>query len=453
MPPVKFDFECVPADVRAVAAALGAAGGRVWLVGGPVRDRLRGEAVVDFDFATDLPPERVAAALPGVDARDANLGACKLATTGLPVVVTTLRTEADYQDHRRPGVVTFVTDVVADARRRDFTVNALYAAWPDGDLLDPTGGLMDLQAGVLRMIGEPTVRFAEDALRLLRAVRFGARLTLRLHDDTAAAARSAAGLLSQLSAERVWQELTAMFIGPGRGRALRLLVELGFAAVLLPEVAAMDGVTQPPEYHPEGDVLTHVAMVLDHVPAGDPVLAWAAVLHDVGKPPTWRQADDRIRFDGHDVLSATMAEAILARLHAPQALREAVAEICRDHIRFAAFPGMRPRRRQRWMRTPHFAQHLAFHRADCLGSHGKLGIWQQAAAEFAALPPDPGPPLLTGADVLALGVPSGPCVGMLLRRVEVELDGLTTVPTRDDALVLLRDLSARGDQEPGTDRR
>lgn len=225
--------------------------------------------------------------------------------------------------------------------------------------------------------------------------------------------------------------------------ALRELVALGFASVLLPEVAAMDGVTQPAEYHPEGDVLTHVCLVLDHCPPGDPVLAWSAVLHDVGKPPTWRLAEDRIRFDGHDTLSAKMAEAILMRFAAPRELRAAVAEICRDHIRMAALPGMRPRRREAWLRTPLFAKHLEFHRADCLGSHGILSIYEAAKAELASLPPLR-EPLLTGSDALALGVPEGPLVGQLLRAAQTALDELPDrQPSREAALALLRELVLR----------
>ena len=236
------------------------------------------------------------------------------------------------------------------------------------------------------------------------------------------------------------------------GRALRWLVDLGAAAVLLPEVSAMDGVPQPPEYHPEGDVLTHVVAVLDHVPDGDAVLSWSAVLHDVGKPPTFEVAADRIRFHGHDVLSAQMAEDVLARLRAPKALRLAVVDVCRQHIRFAALPQMRPARAERWLREPGFEQHLAFHRADCLGSHGKLEIYEFARRRLAELPPV-AESLLQGRDVLALGVPMGPEVGALLRAVAREIDERAAPTSRAEALVLLRDAVRRGGQgAPDADR-
>jgi len=248
-----------------------------------------------------------------------------------------------------------------------------------------------------------------------------------------------------LSPERVYAELTKAFTVAGRGGALRRFVELGFSSVLLPEVAAMEGVPQPPQYHPEGCVLTHVCLVLDRLELPDPTLAWSAVLHDVGKPPTFRVAEDRIRFDGHDVLSAEMAEAVLVRLRAPKDVRIAVASICRDHIRIASLLQMRPRRRESWLRDPLFPLHLAFHKADCLGSHGDLSIHEAASKMLAELP-SLRPVWVTGADVRALGVPEGPVVGQLLKAVDELLeeapgaDGVGA--TRESALAILARLAA-----------
>ncbi len=430
--------EAVPRPVIEVVERLQQHGG-AWLVGGTVRDLVRGETPRDYDIATALRPEVVAGLLPDVDARDARFGTCRVPGTLAGLSITTLRRDGHYQDHRHPDAVEFVTDLAIDAARRDFTCNALYLDLRSGAVLDPTGGFADLRAGQLRCIGDPAVRFGEDALRLLRAVRFASRCQLQLEPGTRAAAAAAAGQLRSLSPERIYSELTDAFTSRGRAEALQLLVDLGLAAVVLPEVAAMAGVTQPPEYHPEGCVLTHVCLVLGHVPESDPVLAWSAVLHDVGKPPTWRRAADRIRFDGHDTLSATMAEAILRRLHAPGELRDLVAEVCRDHIRFAALPGMRPRRREAWLRTPHFEKHLQFHRADCLGSHGKLEIFELARRELAALPPLQ-PPLVVGKDVLELGVAAGPAVGDLLRAVHEAADEAPMPMDRAAALVLLREM-------------
>jgi putative nucleotidyltransferase with HDIG domain len=438
MQPARIPTHSLPAAVHMLAARLAAAGGRAWLVGGTVRDLLLGEQPRDFDLATDLAPDAVVRAVPEVDARDARFGTC--GWRGDPdVAITTLRAEQGYRDRRRPDHVVFVREPVDDAPRRDFTVNALYAEPASGTVLDPVGGLADLARRRLATIGAPAVRFGEDPLRLLRALRFAARLDFELDAATAAAARATAPALASLSAERVFQELTASFTGPRRGRALRAFVELGFAAVLLPELAAMDGVPQPPEYHPEGDVLTHVCLVLDAVPPDDPVQAWSALLHDVGKPPTFRVAEDRIRFDGHDVRSAEMADGILRRLRASSELRELVVDICRQHLRFAALPGMRPAKAERWLRSPTFAQHLVFHRADCLGCHGRLDVAAWAEQALASLGPLK-PPLVTGQDVLDLGVAPGPRVGELLRAFTAAVDELPAPPDRDAALVLLREL-------------
>lgn len=431
----------LPDYVRDVLQRL-AGSGRAWLVGGTVRDLLLGDAPRDFDIATDLVPADVQRLVPHADLGFAGFGVAAIHTDAGALTVTTLRREGGYADGRRPQQVEFTTSLAVDAARRDFTVNALYLDVLAGTVTDPTGGLGDLAARRLRTIGEPAVRFGEDVLRLLRAVRFAARCGLELDPETAAAIRAAAATLARLSAERTFAELTMAFTGRGRGRALRLLVELGLAAVVLPEVAAMDGVTQPPEYHPEGDVLTHVALVLDHVPPDDPVLAWSAVLHDAGKPATWRQAEDRIRFDGHDQLSAEIADVVLRRLRAPNDLREVVVDVCRHHIRFASLPQMRTRRREAWLRSKSFPAHLAFHRADCLGSHGKLDVYDLARDWLQALPPER-PPLVTGADVLALGVPSGPAVGELLRAVHDAADEAPTPLDRPDALILLRDMAER----------
>lgn len=426
-----------PEPVALRVRRLLAAGIPAYAVGGVVRDALRGGASRDWDIATPALATEIAARFADAVSVDARLGAVHFdLEDGYELTFTTFRRDADYVDHRHPSRVEFVTELDADAPRRDFTCNAIYVAARDGRVFDPCGGVEDLAAGVLRCIGEPSHRFEEDVLRLLRAVRFAAQVGLAVEPGTWAAVQEKAPLLTALSAERTFAELTAMFGGPGRGRALRLLVDSGLAAVVLPEVIAMDGVPQPPEYHPEGDVLTHVCLVLDAVEPGSPVQSWCAVLHDVGKPATFERAADRIRFTGHDVLSATMADAALRRLRGPGELRETVVEVCRDHIRFASLPLMRPARRERWLRSERFPAHLAFHRADCLGSHGKLDVFAAAERWLAELPAQAPPPLCTGADVLALGVPSGRLVGVILRETQAALDELDA-PDRDTALAIL----------------
>ncbi len=445
MAPAKLDATRIPAQVREISRLVKAAGGGAWLVGGAVRDLALGFEPVDYDIATDLSPEVVATAIGSGQLDDARFGVCKIDGLPWPVSVTTLREEWDYRDHRRPNAVRFVNDITRDASRRDFACNAIYADCESGVMTDPCGGLADLETRRLRVIGDAATRFADDPLRLLRMLRFEARLGLRADESAAAAARMTADGLRSLSAERVYSELTKAFTGQGRGGALRRFVELGFASRLLPEVAAMEGVPQPPQYHPEGCVLTHVGLVLDRIEEPSPELAWSALLHDVGKPPTFRVAEDRIRFDGHDQLSASMAESILMRLRAPKEVRMAVTAICRDHIRIASLLQMRPRRREAWLRDPLFPLHLAFHKADCLGSHGDLSIHAAAIRLLAALPPVR-PALITGADVRALGIAEGPVVGQLLRAVDEALDGMDPVdgtgPSREDALAMLAQLAA-----------
>jgi poly(A) polymerase len=401
---------------------------------------------------TDRLPAEVAARFVTADLGDARFGTVHVQHGGLAICITTLRADGTYGDHRRPDEVAFVRALAADAARRDFTVNGLYYDLATGEVIDHVGGLDDLAARRLRTIGEPARRFAEDALRLLRLIRFAARCGLDIAPATAAAARAAAAELRRLSPERAYRELSDMLTAPGRGRALGLLVEHGLAAELLPEVAAMAGVPQPPEFHPEGDVLTHTMRVLDLVPADDEVLSWAAVLHDVGKPPTFRPGPDRIRFDGHDLVSERLARDVLLRLHAPRALAGLVGDLCRDHIRFATLPEMRPRRRERWLRAPDFARHLEFHRADCLGSHGKLDVYDFAAQALAALPPL-AEMLVRGGDALALGVPQGPAVGRLLAQVHAEADEAAVSWDRERALERLRQIVAAWRQGQGPDAR
>ncbi|MEM7199304.1 MAG: HDIG domain-containing metalloprotein [Planctomycetota bacterium] len=426
----------IPDRVAALAARLAAAGGRTWVVGGAVRDHLRNGATSgDWDLATDLPPQELLPLVPDA-AADARLGAVHWPSAAGEVAVHVLRAEDRYQDRRRPSEVRFVRDPAVDAQRRDFTVNAIYFDLARAEWVDPCGGRADLAARKLRMIGDPQTRLAEDPLRLLRAIRFAASAELELDEALVEALAARAELARSLSAYRVFGELTRAFTGPGRGRALRLLVDTGLAAVVLPEVPPMDGVPQPPEYHPEGDVLTHVCLVLDHACPDDPVQAWAAVLHDVGKPPTFERAADRIRFSGHDTLSAEMADDVLRRLGAANELRETVVEVCRDHIRIASLPQMKPGKRERWLRDPRFLAHLEFHRADCEASHGDLRIYQAAAAMLRDLPPPPAEPLCRGRDVMALGLPAGPMVGKVLRELQSRLDAMEH-PDRETALSIL----------------
>lgn len=437
----------VPASALACLEALRAGGGGVWLVGGAVRDSLLSLETRDFDVATTLHPRQVLRLLPAARVVDVDLGVVAVSLPECELTITTLREEGDYRDQRHPDSVTFITEPARDARRRDFTVNAIYMDPWSKEVLDPCQGMMDLQARRLRTVGDPAVRFREDPLRLLRAVRFAASAELEIEVGTARAIRECAPHARSLSAERVFEELTRAWTGRGRGRALRLLVDLRLADEVLLELVAILGVPQPPRFHPEGNVLVHTCRVLDSIRAGDAVQAWAAVLHDIGKPLTFERGSDRIRFHAHDIVSARIAERILRRLQAPRELREAVVEVCRDHIRFASLPRMGRAKRERWLRSARFRAHMEFHRADCLGSHGSLEIHAMAETLLRELPSEPPSPICTGKDVLARGVPEGPLVGELLRELQRELDRLDVVD-RDTALSCLDELVGRHFKPP-----
>lgn len=426
----------IPDSVMRHLDVLHASGAQALLVGGAVRDALLGGVTSDFDVATDLKPEQLAGLFDGVDL---DLGAVQVPVPDATLTITSFRVESDYRDQRHPSCVEFVSSLDEDVCRRDFTINAIYFDPYRQEVIDPLGGRADLASGVVQMIGDPESRLREDPLRLLRAIRFAARFDMKLSDAVKAAVHVVGEHVAVLSQERIFEELSNSFTGPGRGRALRMLVELGLAHYVLPEVVTMPGVEQPPQYHPEGDVFVHVCLVLDHVIPGDRVQSWAAVLHDTGKPATFERASDRIRFHGHDILSAEIADDVLRRFRTSREFRETVVEVCRDHIKFASLPDMKPAKRERWLRSPRFPAHLEFHRADCMGSHAKLEIFEFARTELLALPALPPPPLCTGQDVVALGIPQGPLVGTLLEEVHAWCED-RGVSDRASALSQLRTL-------------
>jgi poly(A) polymerase len=412
----------MPAAVHALCRRLSDAGVGAWLCGGTVRDLVLGRDPADWDLATDALPATLRGMLPAdwfeADQPGEAHGSLALRIDDLGLELTTLRVEGEYRDGRRPESVTFVTDLEADHRRRDFTVNALYADFGDGKLHDFCGGLTDAAQLRLHAVGEPAVRFGEDALRSLRAVRFCAELGLVADADTWQGLTATAAGAARLSATRAFAELDRILRAPGRARGLVLLVRSGLAPHVLPGLAEMQGVPQPEQFHPEGDVLRHTALVLANLrPPVDPILAWAALFHDIAKKDCLVRAADRIRFDGHDVLGAERAETWLAAAGAPRALIDAVREIVAEHIHIASVPRFRPARRNRFLTSPRFAAHLEFHRADCLACHGWLDVHDELARLQAALPPDLPEPLLRGRDLVALGIPPGPGIGRLLAAI------------------------------------
>jgi len=412
---------------REIAERLRHEGHEVYWVGGCVRDTLLGLGPKDIDVATDAPPDVVRRLFPRNVAIGAHFGEILVMHGGVETEVATFRRDGEYVDARHPTAVTFGSPR-DDALRRDFTINALFYDPVADELIDHVGGQADLDARILRAIGEPTERFAEDALRLIRAVRFGVGFDLDVEPRTLAALRESAERITRISAERVRDELVRILTGPRPGDALRMLDTTGLLGHVLPEVAAMKGVEQPDEFHPEGDVFIHTALVLDHLPNDpSPTLALGALLHDIGKPPTFERSD-RIRFNRHHTVGSDMAKAACRRLRLSNAERRQVAALVVHHMDFLNVTRMRPSRLRRLLALDAFDEHLELHRADCLASHGSIDNYtfckeklDEFAREDAEILP---PPLLSGHDLIAAGHAPGPRMGEMLGALrEAQLDG------------------------------
>lgn len=401
-----------------------------------MRDRLLGRPAHDQDVVTAARPEIVSALFPRTIPVGAAFGVVRVATQEGPVEVATFRREGPYLDGRRPAFVEFAS-LEEDVRRRDFTVNALLYDPVEDRILDLVGGQADLAARQIRTVGDPDARFAEDRLRILRAVRLAAELDFAIEAETAAALARHAAAIRDVSAERIRDELLRLLTAPGRATALETLRRSGLLAEILPEVAAMEGVAQPPEFHPEGDVLTHTRLALSHLRDPSPVLALAVLLHDVGKPPTFERAD-RIRFNRHAEVGAEMAETICRRLRLSADEAERVVALVRDHLRIMDVRQMRAPRLKRFLARPDFPDHLELHRVDCLASHGDLSTWAWAREQAARLTEEERRPprLVTGEDLIALGYPPGPRFREMLDVLDdAHLEG--AIRTREEALALL----------------
>jgi poly(A) polymerase len=423
---------------REVVARLRAAGHQAYLVGGCVRDLLLGASPKDYDVATNARPDRISELFEKSDQVGAHFGVVLVRQDGAQVEVATFRSDHAYRDGRRPEGVSFELDPRQDVLRRDFTINAILLDPVTGQVLDYAGGQDDLRRRLVRAIGDPEVRFAEDHLRLLRAVRFAARLGFDIEPATLAAIRRQHRLILKVSAERVRDELVRILTQGGARRGFELLDETGLLADLLPEVAAMKGVEQPPEFHPEGDVWVHTLLMLEKLQQPSVTLALGALLHDVGKPATFRVAD-RIRFDGHVEEGVRLTHDILSRLRFSGEEIERVEALVAHHMRFKDVQNMRPSTLKRFLRLEGFDEHLELHRLDCLSSNGRLdNYWfvRQKLAQLSAAELKP-PPLITGKDLVAQGYVPGPLFGRMLAAVEdAQLEGF--IRTREEALDLVR---------------
>jgi poly(A) polymerase len=428
------------------------AGFQAFWVGGCVRDFLLGREPVDYDIVTSALPEQVERLFKRTIAVGRKFGVMVVLEGGRQFQVATFRAEADYQDGRHPEQVAF-GDAKADARRRDFTVNGLFYDPVRQESHDWVGGEADLRARIIRTIGAPGERFAEDHLRLLRAVRFAAQLDFSIEAGTLAAVKANAAKIKAISAERVREELVKLLRPPHAARGLDLLRESGLLEQVLPEIAATEACEQSPDFHPEGTVFNHLRLMLQHLPPNaDPSLPWAVLLHDVAKPvmaSTDPQTGSR-HFYGHEKLGADMAAEILDRLRFPRRQIDEVVQAVRCHMQFKDTLEMRKSTLRRLLMRPTFPLELELHRLDCLGSHGRLDIYDFLVAQARQLEAQPQirPPLLKGDDLIALGVEPGPALGALLAEIR-EKQLQDELKTRTEARKWAKGRLART-KKPGT---
>jgi poly(A) polymerase len=444
-------------------------GHQALFVGGCVRDLLLGREPEDYDVATDATPQQVMQIFPRTFAVGAQFGVVLVAFDSpteedaqheICVEVATFRSDIGYSDGRHPDQVRFSRSVREDVERRDFTINGMLLdplkrpieaplkrpiedplkRGGDDAVIDYVGGRDDLAHGIIRTIGDPMQRFAEDKLRMLRAIRFAARFGYDIDAATFTAVRQCAANIHQVSCERIRDELLKMLTEGSARRAFELLDASGLLAEVLPEVAAMKGVEQPPQFHPEGDVWTHTLIMLCELPAGcSKTLALGVLLHDVGKPPTFERAPDRIRFNRHAEVGAAMAARICRRLRLSNDDTAQVLALVANHMRFADVMKMKQSTLKRFLRMDRFDEHLALHRIDCRSSHGGLELYHFAKKKFEEIPEDEirPAPLITGSDLIAAGYSPGPRFKDMLSLVEdAQLEGV--ISDRDAALALVR---------------
>jgi poly(A) polymerase len=443
---------------RDIVLALRAAGHQAFFAGGCVRDLLLEVEPKDFDVATSATPAVVMGYFKKTYSVGAHFGVVLVCSPGngdseIATEVATFRHDGAYSDGRRPDAVQFSTDPREDVLRRDFTINGMLldpVAFEETEdaaaaTLDFVGGREDLKAGAVRAIGNPALRFSEDKLRMLRAVRFAARLEFEIEPLTMAAMRAAAPEIGQVSSERIRDELTLMLTEGHARRAFELLDESGLLAQVLPEAVKMHGVEQPPQFHPEGDVWIHTMLLLEKLQQGAPAtLAWGALLHDIGKPATFRPPDptkpgDRIRFDGHVEVGVRIAETILARLRFSNEDTEQIVALVKNHMRFGDVLQMRESTLKRFLRLPRFDEHLALHWMDVTSAHGDLRLYSFAKEKYETAPPGEMRPklLVTGRELIAAGYKPSPQFKAMLEAAEdAQLEG--AVKTTEEGMAMVR---------------
>jgi putative nucleotidyltransferase with HDIG domain len=482
MPALSRQFEAALRTLEALRAE----GHQAYLAGGCVRDLLLGRDPVDYDVATSATPDAVLNMFPRTFAVGAHFGVVLVADEApdeIPPLedagdagprystteVATFRSDSAYSDGRHPDAVRYTCSPEEDVHRRDFTINGLLLdplrhlrcgnsleqllgnqAALRGAVLDYVGGLADLDTGAIRAIGEPRRRFEEDQLRLLRAVRFAARFGYAIESETHSAICALAPRIHTVSRERVRDELTKMLTEGKARRAFELLDETGLLAQVLPEMVKMKGVAQPAQFHPEGDVFTHTLMLLEQLePGSECTLAWGALLHDVGKPPTYRVARDRIRFDRHVEVGVAMGAEICRRLRFSNEDTRQILALIENHMRMADAPHMKESTLKRFFRLPCFEEHLALHKMDCMAAHGNLDIYHFVEDRYRSMPEEAvrPQPLLTGRELIAAGYAPGPLFKDMLQVAEdAQLEGAVT--TAEEAMALVRGRFGVAEQAP-----
>lgn len=450
------------------------AGFAAYFVGGCVRDQVMGREPKDYDIATSARPEQVMRLFPQTVPIGARFGVVLVIVEGRKYEVATFRSDGAYHDGRRPEAVTYTHEARLDVLRRDFTMNGLLCDPLDGEVLDYVGGQQDIQEGRVRCIGDPVQRFLEDKLRMMRAVRFAARFNFSLDQQTFDAILHSPEEILQVSRERLRDELASILTEGYAHNGFVLLDRVGLLRAVLPEISALQGVEQPPEFHPEGDVWTHTLLMLqimdetrrqlaqgsnptatdwtqleagvrDEIePYPSVSLAMGVLLHDVGKPVTF-EVKDRIRFNNHSEEGARMAVRVCERFRFASREAERIVQLVRDHLKFKDLPQMRPSTLKRFLRQEGFDEHLELHRLDCLGSHRQLDLWCLAREKREQLKPEEisPAPMISGDDLIRLGYHPGPVFKRILKSVEdAQLD--LTVKTREEALEWVEDRFAKG---------
>jgi poly(A) polymerase len=412
-------------------------GHSAYLVGGCVRDLLLGKEPSDYDVATSATPDHVQQYFSQTYPVGAQFGVILVEIENKDFIeVATFRSDVSYSDGRHPDAVRYTQSAKDDVQRRDFTINGLLLDPENDQVLDYVGGQMDLKSGIVRAIGNPVRRFDEDKLRMLRAVRFAARFGYKIEDETFAAIEGLATEIKQVSRERVRDELLKMLTEGHARSAFELLDTTGLLECILPEITRMKGVEQPPQFHPEGDVWIHTLMLLEQLPPGvSPTLALGALLHDVGKPATFRVAPDRIRFDGHVEVGEKVAADILHRLRLSNEETAQVLALVANHMRFADVMKMKDSTLKRFFRLPKFEEHVELHRIDCTASHGKLDLYEFTQRKLQETPPQEirPEPLVRGNDLITAGYEPGPRFKEILEAVEdAQLEG--RLRSRDEAM-------------------